>query len=92
MRKSFMCVVVTASALFCGLNLYDSFQQARAKEVFFQSRADGYCSINDRNKCVETGTSCRDQSHDDKEMACASWLDPTDIDYCNCLEKPSTGN
>ena len=55
MRKTFMYVIVTASALFCGLNLYDSFQQARAKEAFFQSRTDGYCILRPKGKCKNNG-------------------------------------
>lgn len=90
MRKTFMYVIVTASALFCGLNLYDSFQQARAKEAFFQSRSDDKCTLTAHGKCKNND--CEEQSTDDKKMACATWLDPTNIDYCTCREKPSTVN
>ncbi len=85
-----MYVIVTASALFCGLNLYDSFQQARAKEAFFQSRVDGYCDLFANGKCKNRG--CEEQSTDDKKMACASWLDEDNINHCDCREKSSTDN
>ena len=52
------------------------------------TRSDGYCSVNLSNRCVETGNTCRVQGTAEKPKACADWLDPTNIDYCNCLYKP----
>ena len=75
--------LLLALVMFCGETLL--FAGPDVNSSLVPLRVDGYCSINSRNKCIEVGSSCADSGTAEKPKSCASGLDPTNINYCNCM-------